>query len=258
NSVAYTFVPLRHSELFVMQMGTSVNPMSEQKSSETPDVEAIMARIRAQVKAELEQSGARTDRYIPPSPKTFEGKSSPILYSDELNYLNANWSNWLEGAEFTSHRPVIGAIILKCKRALRRLLVDSLFREYFERERRFHMELVKQLNATARYVDSRDAELFWQLVQKVDNDIAGINERTDRLFDDAVAEAAARDSELANRIEQGAGTPGDGAASSGQTGEALLLETIPLPEHLPARWRETLERINRNTRRLNEILVSRT
>ena len=40
------------------------------------------------------------------------------------------------------------------------------------------------MNSTARYVDARNAEIFWQLVDKVDKDVTGVNERADRLVDD--------------------------------------------------------------------------
>jgi len=145
-----------------------------------------MRRIRTEVEKEIEGSGKKMPKYLPPQEKLSDGSLQPILYSEELNYLNAHWNEWSEAEEFTSHRPIVGKFIVRLKRKLRSFLVESLLKGYFERERAFQMNLVRHLNSTARYVDARDAEIFWQLVGKVDNDITSMNERSDRLFHEAV------------------------------------------------------------------------
>ncbi len=175
-------------------MGLQGENAEEKAEIDTVDVEAIMERIRAQVKA-APRLGSRP-KYLPPAAKLFDANVSPVLYSEELNYLNSHWNDWSQPAPFTSHRPLIGRLIIKWKTRFRDFLWGALFRDYFEREREFQAQLVRFLNASARYVDARDAALFWQIVKKVDNDISSVNERSDLL----VQELSSELSKLGERI----------------------------------------------------------
>ena len=154
------------------------------ESSERIDVDAIMKRIRENTLEQCERAGVKVRPYIPPASSGADSRANPILYSEELNYLNANWNDWALTEEFSSHRPLIGSLISKCKTRIRDFLWQSIFQGYFERERQFNMHLVRHLNASARYIDARDAEIFWQLVTKIDNDIVSVNERADRLYEE--------------------------------------------------------------------------
>lgn len=165
-----------------------MSEISEKDAGQSVDMDAIMKRIRAEVEAEIAESGAKMPKYLPPPEKLADGSLEPILYSAELNYLNAHWNEWAEGDSFSSHRPFIGSLILKCKRKLRSFLVETLLKDYFQKEREFQMNLVRYLNATARYVDARDSEIFWQLVTKMDSDVSAMNDRADRLFQEAMLE----------------------------------------------------------------------
>lgn len=175
-----------------MSSSSQQNADSQGTSSAVPDVEALMARIRDEVRQELERSGTTLPRYMPPPPKLADGTVAPILYSDELNFLNAHWNQWAEPVAYSSHRKFVGRVVIGIKNRLRSFLVETLLKSYFEREREFQMNLVRYLNSTARYVDARNAEIFWQLVSKIDNDVAAINDRTDRLFDEALQVINAR------------------------------------------------------------------
>jgi hypothetical protein len=173
------------AEICEAQQNDQASRAMDDSATEAPDVESIMARIRTQVKRSLKEHPPRSPKYTPPAAELFTGSVSPVLYSDELNYLNAHWNDWSVAEEFTSHRPYLGPLIVKVKNLVRRFLLDSVFKTYFEREREFQMQLVRHLNALARYVDQRDSELFWQIVNKVDSDVKALNDRVDLFFNQA-------------------------------------------------------------------------
>ena len=116
---------------------------AESTETEGPDIEAIMSRIRADVRRGLASRGSQVQRRVPPAAKLFDGSVSPILYSDELNYLNGSWNQWAREDEFTSHRKLLGPIIVRLKRKLRSFIFESILKGYFEREREFQMQLVR-------------------------------------------------------------------------------------------------------------------
>ncbi len=176
------------SEIKNTSSGTSgESPGQSDVSSPSVDVEAIMARIRGEVVEALESSETRFPRYLPKDPQESGAKLQPVQYSEELRYLNAHWNDWAVEQEFVSHRKFIGRVVVALKRRFRDFLWQSLFKEYFERERTFQANLIRYLNANARYIDSRDSELFWQIIQKLDNDIALLNDRGDRLYDHCIS-----------------------------------------------------------------------
>ncbi|MCC6933639.1 MAG: hypothetical protein IT292_10365 [Deltaproteobacteria bacterium] len=111
----------------------------------------------------------------------------PILYSNELNYLNAHWGDWDPRNAIASHRPIIGKFIVRLKRFLVSLFFDNLFQSYFAKEREFQMQLVRHLNSSARYIDGRNKELFWQLIGKIDQEAAHLTERCDYLYFNCLA-----------------------------------------------------------------------
>lgn len=164
-----------------------------------PDVEAIMARIRERVREELRHGNTAQPTQLF---KLKESNQVPLLYSEELNFLNANWQNWITPTEITSHRFLIGPIIVRAKRFLFNFIWKYILKGYFESERQFHMNLVRHLNASARYIEGRDSEIFWELVKKIDHDIAEINTRFDQLFDLGNMTLRATRHELEERIAQ--------------------------------------------------------
>lgn len=166
-----------------------------------PDVEAIMARIRERVREDL-RNGSTAQKMPAQLFKLKESTQVPLLYSEELNYLNANWQNWVTPTEITSHRFLIGPIIVRAKRFLFNFIWKYILKGYFESERQFHMNLVRHLNASARYVEGRNSEIFWELVKKIDHDISEVNTRFDQLFDLGNMTLRATRHELEERVAQ--------------------------------------------------------
>ncbi|MCB0360957.1 MAG: hypothetical protein KDD44_15015, partial [Bdellovibrionales bacterium] len=166
------------------------------------DVEAIMRRIRTEV---IERAKGRGQRAIPTYRNSSGDRNAPpssVLYSEELNYLNAHWHDWSAAAEITSHRRFIGPLIVRAKRFFVDWVQKYLLKGYFERERQFQMNLVRLLNDTVRYVDRRDAEIFWQLIKKIDADVASLNERMDRLHDESAGSLMTVERRVVQRAEE--------------------------------------------------------
>ena len=82
--------------------------LPEQQRQQKPDVEAIMRRIRDEVKRSLAETPNKAPRFNSMEVSRNENDPEPVIYSEDLNYLNANWSNWSSAEEITSHRKFIG------------------------------------------------------------------------------------------------------------------------------------------------------
>lgn len=171
-----------------------------ERELESVDVEALMSRIREEVKAQLKNA----DRLPPPfSAKKASLESStavPVLYSEDLKFLNSHWHDWNAAAEITSHRKFLGKLIVRVKKLLVDIVWNYVLKGYFERERQFQMHLVRFLNDTAKYIDARDAEIFWQIITKVDNDVFAVNERIDRIYDEANATLRQVEIDISKRL----------------------------------------------------------
>jgi Methionine biosynthesis protein MetW len=153
---------------------------------EKPDLQKIMASIRQQAKDYVEKNSDAKKLSNPFVSKssTQTSTDSPLICSEELNYLNANWHGWAAKQEITSHRKIIGPVIVKLKSFLVDVIGKYLFQGYFEKERQFQMNLVRYLNHNARYVDAKIQESFWQLIEKVDAEALSFNQRIDRVFEE--------------------------------------------------------------------------
>ncbi len=106
----------------------------------------------------------------------------PIIFSEELKYLNSSWSNWSNQSDFSSHRPIVGKFISFFKRKIQAYLFNVIFKDYIEREREFVMKLVQYSNLTANYIDHRNEKIFWELNQKLDREIEMVSQRNDILI----------------------------------------------------------------------------
>jgi hypothetical protein len=166
------------------------------------DITVVLQNIKKEVLVALQGEKAMTIPVELCSAKKADNSVKPILYSDELNYLNANWANSNPVTELSSHRTVMGAWIVSVKRLIINFFWNNLFRSYFEHEREFNMHLVRHLNDSARYIDARDKELFWQIIQKLDNDVQMLTERVDYLFSTALATAKSTEQESEEGITQ--------------------------------------------------------
>ena len=162
-------------------------------SDATPavDVKTIMERIRAQAKRELAATPRRLPKWTPPAAQLADPGIVRLIELEELSYVNLHWNTWLKEAQFTSHRRLLGPLVQRLKKAARRYLCEVLLADYFAEEREYQLNLIRYLNAIAHYVDRRDGDLFWQLVEKLDSDIGAANDRVDRLYDDSTADTAA-------------------------------------------------------------------
>ena len=176
--------------------------MATGNSQAAPDIDAIMERIRADVKQSLAANGAAVPKYVPPpSEGALDGRA--LIDFDELNYLNAHWHDWSVAEDISSHRKLLGPFIVRAKRFVMNVLWQYLLKGYLEREKQFQMQLVRYLNANARYVDSRDYKIFWEVVKKMDNDVSALNERMDRLIDKLHSNILALESEIDQKAANG-------------------------------------------------------
>ncbi|MCB0332201.1 MAG: class I SAM-dependent methyltransferase [Bdellovibrionales bacterium] len=155
-----------------------------------PDVPGLMAQIRQRVKEDTAQQEDSRPAFRPESSEPGKGskrKAGELLYSEELRYLNSNYSYSLRNNfdALTSHRPgIIGKVIVKVKRKLLSIIWDSLLKEYFEAEKEYQANVVRFLNDVSKYVDERDASNFWELIRKIDVDVTKAIERIERISDE--------------------------------------------------------------------------
>ncbi len=157
--------------------------------SEKPDIQKIMAEIRARVKTELSSAPAERPALLSTAADLQAGprKASELLQSEELRYLNLNYSysQKLDPASIQSHRGgFLGKVVTKLKRKVLAVLRDSLLKEYLAGEREFQANLVRLLNTTVRHIGERDAAIFWELVRKIDVDVTRAMERIEEIADE--------------------------------------------------------------------------
>jgi hypothetical protein len=161
-------------------------PASPQSSAGPVDVRTLMAEIREKVKKSLEQGGReRPQLKLHQADQNAQAsrKAGELLHSEELRYLNSNYSfsAKLSFDSLASHRPgLIGRAIVAAKRKFIRIIFDSLLKEYFAAERDFNANVVRFLNDVSKYVDARDASNFWELIRKIDVDTTKAMERIER------------------------------------------------------------------------------
>ena len=233
-------------------------------SQEKIDVQALMAKIREDIKSEADKLDGSAPSYIPQSQSS--SSETPLLYSEELNYLNEHWNNLSHQTEITSHRPVVGPIIVKAKKFLVNSIWNFVLRDYFERERNFQMNLVKHLNNSARYIDDRIEKIFWQLVDKMDQDVKGLNQRVDKLHFLTLGEMTAKEDEVKERLDEI-----DSIINSIKQSNKLLeevrtesvskeftpLKTLNISSTCPPVFKNSLEEMNQNIETLNKTLSKR-
>lgn len=155
------------------------------EAQKKPDIISIMARIREEVTSEIASARDSLPQFVSHQVKE-ETPAGALLYSEDLRFINQHYTY---GAHFNeaaivSHRGgFLGKLIVKIKRAIFRRLWDGLLRDYMNREKEFQASVVRYLNQVSKYVDARDASIFWGLNHKVDVDVTKAVERADRLHD---------------------------------------------------------------------------
>lgn len=145
-----------------------------------PDVEKLIAKIEKEATDSINANGYSMPRYFPVK-ASIDPQESP-QYSAYLSYLNHHWNDWFHLVGFQSHRKFIGPIILKAKNFIQGV-VNVIFHDYLQKEISYQENLVRYLNQSSKYVDERDAQIFWSLNEKVDSEVKAVNTRTDELFD---------------------------------------------------------------------------
>jgi len=224
-------------------------------SSGKPDIQALMADIRARVRADIEKQAANSHR---PSPKFYAAdgnnqasrRAGDLYHSEDLRYLNQNhdYAVKLRVDSITSHRPgVLGKVIVRFKQKLARMLRYSLFRDYFTSEAEFHVGVVRFLNETATYIDARDGAIFWELIRKIDYDMTKAMERIERINDDQTATLRASERRLYDDLNRGLSELSDriGLISSELNRQGAELKTLDAVarglESIAARLSKTAE-----------------
>lgn len=174
------------------------------EAQKKPDIISIMARIREEVAAEIGTARDSLPQFVSHQVKD-ETPAGQLLYSEDLRFINQNYtygSQFNESA-ITSHRfGIVGKIIVKIKRAIFRRLWDGLLRDYMLKEREFQASVVRYLNQVSKYVDARDASIFWGLNHKVDVDVTKATERADRLNDQFQGSLVSSERKLFDSINQ--------------------------------------------------------
>ena len=160
----------------------SIMQTAKKISEQVPDIAAIMAEIRQDVKRSLRQEKTT-------SQQEEDLIAGDLRNSEELRYLNGNYSfgNKLNPDTITSHRPwPIGPTIVFFKKQFLKV-AWHFFQDYFSAEREYNMNLLRFLNQTSKYVDERDAANFWHLISKVENELTTAKDKIDRVSDDTTA-----------------------------------------------------------------------
>lgn len=160
------------------------------KEEKKPDVKDLMRSIREKIKKSLEDGGGDKLRHFSPKQANIDAanyKAGSILHSDELKFLNENYSYMprLQLEKVTSHRSsLLAKILVSLKRKVLVVVWDFLLKDYFESERQFQARLVRLLNEQTKYTDARDASNFWEIIKKIDVDISNALERIERIRDE--------------------------------------------------------------------------
>lgn len=155
------------------------------EAQKKPDIISIMARIREEVSLEIASARDSLPQFVSNQVKE-ETPAGALLYSEDLRFINQHYTygSQFNEAAIVSHRGgFLGKLIVKIKRAIFRRLWDGLLRDYMNREKEFQASVVRYLNQVSKYVDARDASIFWGLNHKVDVDVTKAVERADRLHD---------------------------------------------------------------------------
>ena len=164
-------------------------------TSVKPDVKAIMGEIRDRTRGDIDSNKdarAKFQHARADFDTSSAHKAGELLNSEELRYLNHHHAYSLHSRlsvdKLSSHRGgFVGRLILKIKRKLAAILWDSILKDYFHEEREYQANLVRYLNQVSKYVDSRDAANFWELIRKIDVDVTKALDRIERINDEQSA-----------------------------------------------------------------------
>jgi len=165
-------------------------------NEDTPDIRAIMERIRERIAEDVE---AHRDRYpLRPATTIGEGayRQGSLQHSEELSSLNRTYAYELKLSPdvITTHRGgILGKVIVKTKRRLVAFLREAILHEYLASERAFQENLVRFLNDVGRYIDARDEAVtkgIGRQLERIGADsnsaVTALNHRTGVAFSDLI------------------------------------------------------------------------
>jgi len=156
---------------------------------EKPDIRAIMAEIRSSVRSKAE---SLVDQWptFQPEPAGFNGeghrKAGDLQHSENLRMVNrlAMAGLSFDATPIVSHRRgFVGKLIVAAKRRMQRI-IWSLFQANIDAEREFRAHVTRVLNEASLYIDDRNGALFWEIVRKVDSDVARLLKRIDEVVEE--------------------------------------------------------------------------
>jgi 2-polyprenyl-3-methyl-5-hydroxy-6-metoxy-1,4-benzoquinol methylase len=160
--------------------------MTNAAKDEKPDIRAIMAEIRSSVRSKAESLKDQGPTFqAEPAGFNVEGhrKAGDLQYSENLRMVNrlAVMGFSCDATPIVSHRRgFVGKAIVAVKRRVQRI-IWSLFQTNIEAEREFRAHVARVLNEASSYIDDRDAALFWEMVRKLDSDVARLLGRIDEV-----------------------------------------------------------------------------
>ena len=146
------------------------------------DIRRVMEDIRARIKSDMDKHRDEPLR-LSPLHAALSGvdgiRFGDLQNSEYLRQLNMHYGfeQSLSADGITSHRKgFLGRVLVAIKRRIARYIRANFLESYLRSEREFIENLVRHLNETGRYIDSRDeyvrAELE-KLVQRIDDEKTG-------------------------------------------------------------------------------------
>lgn len=142
----------------------------------------LMKRIKDDIDSAVKDGRSAVSKYYPLKPKQFLHDYPPLSSAEELARINQIYQTLYQLPKFESHRPFVGKFISKVKLGIFNFLWTGLLGEYLQTERNFNEQLVRYLNLSSQTTDFKFGSLFSELIRKIDIDMQGTNDRTDRLI----------------------------------------------------------------------------
>jgi 2-polyprenyl-3-methyl-5-hydroxy-6-metoxy-1,4-benzoquinol methylase len=164
------------------------------------DVANLLTEIRQSIREKAANGELVVPEFRPTQVRPTGEILQPVQLSEELSYLNQHWNDWYQEPEFTSHRKIFGSLLVKFKRKVVKFFWQAILEPYMNHERAFQMNLVRFLNSTARYIDQRDSEIFWELIHKIDADTKNLQTSLHRVSSNVDGTIRTVEKELGTQI----------------------------------------------------------
>lgn len=174
----------------------------DKAGKEKLDIRALMAEIRARVKADSEAGRDGNEPYKPAPADGIGGsrKAGELLHSEELRHLNQyliNATTLNLDAIASPRSGLLGKFAVMFKRKVLGIVWEHLFKDFWD----YQKNVVRFLNDVSKYVDARDASNFWELIRKIDYDVSKALERIERIADEQTASRHSSERSLGGRFD---------------------------------------------------------